>query len=676
MKLLHLLTTVLALLFSSIFAYSQPSFQWADKLNCNNTVNMVGAIKQDNNGNVYVLSMFRGTIVFPNGVLADNSSTSPGLYGAVLAKYNAQGTVLWGVQVCTVEQNYLAMDIDSSGNIYVGVLEDVSDVLVAKYDSAGNQLWNNTSFQGTFGIYSLVIKLNAPQTDLLLVFGITGRGQMELGNNIEIALGTADLPSNAIASYDISSGLATYGNLIATNVAPVNGIAVADDNSVYIYNDTSFLKVDYLGDVIWTKSPMENSTTNVTNVSGIATDGKDCFVIGNFAGGTVQLDGLAATTNYTSDFFTAKVTSAGTTDFIHAGCSGASGTAIGEQIAFDKNQSFYISGYSNAQSVGNPPRAIQSPNEHFILRYDTAGNDLWMVPFNTNLNTNPVTLIPNRAAITISDSLNIFASGVYKPTAHFGYDDSLINNFSSRDAFVFKVSQCNLSQATVTPSGPVSICQGQTVTLTCSQAPNYSWSNNQTTEAITVSASGTYAVTVSNNLGCSTNSLPISVTVNPTPAIPTINVAGNVLASSSATGNQWLLNGTIISGASNQIFTVGAITDTACYSVIVTDSFGCSATSDSVCFSPVATTGIDNLAIISLCISPNPVDNYVYVKMDISGNYEFDLLNSIGQLIDTRDAFQMVVFNTERLASGLYFIQAIDKNSLNKIVRQKLIVQH
>ncbi|WP_439516432.1 LamG-like jellyroll fold domain-containing protein, partial [Sediminibacterium sp.] len=81
--------------------------------------------------------------------------------------------------------------------------------------------------------------------------------------------------------------------------------------------------------------------------------------------------------------------------------------------------------------------------------------------------------------------------------------------------------------ATITAGGATTICAGGSVTLTASAGSSYVWNNNATTASITVNESGTYSVKVSNAEGCSANSSPITVTVNPLPAIPVISTSGS-----------------------------------------------------------------------------------------------------------------------------------------------------
>jgi gliding motility-associated-like protein len=88
-----------------------------------------------------------------------------------------------------------------------------------------------------------------------------------------------------------------------------------------------------------------------------------------------------------------------------------------------------------------------------------------------------------------------------------------------------------------------------------------------TNATYSATASGIYTVTAT-ALGCtSAASAGTTVTVNPTPATPTITAGGTttfcqggsvVLTSSAATGNVWYLNGTAITGATNATYSATA----------------------------------------------------------------------------------------------------------------------
>ena len=78
----------------------------------------------------------------------------------------------------------------------------------------------------------------------------------------------------------------------------------------------------------------------------------------------------------------------------------------------------------------------------------------------------------------------------------------------------------------VTISGPLTFCEGGSVTLTAPAGFNgYLWSNGATTQSITVTESGSYTVSVSDGNGCTGTSTEVDVTVYAKPT-PTLTVVG------------------------------------------------------------------------------------------------------------------------------------------------------
>nr|HMT28962.1 hypothetical protein [Bacteroidia bacterium] len=67
---------------------------------------------------------------------------------------------------------------------------------------------------------------------------------------------------------------------------------------------------------------------------------------------------------------------------------------------------------------------------------------------------------------------------------------------------------------TITPSGPVDLCTGGSVTLTATAGASYSWSTGATTQSIVVSTAGSYVVTVDDGAGCIVPSAATNVTKN------------------------------------------------------------------------------------------------------------------------------------------------------------------
>lgn len=141
---------------------------------------------------------------------------------------------------------------------------------------------------------------------------------------------------------------------------------------------------------------------------------------------------------------------------------------------------------------------------------------------------------------------------------------------------------------TVTAGGATTFCDGGSVTLTSSYVGGNTWSTSETTDEITVTTSGTYTVTQTQN-GCTSDaSAPVEVIVNANP-VATITGAAvlctgstNTLSASSSdagsgtiTSYQWVKDGVNMGTDVTQDITEGGS-----YTVTITNSNGCSTTSD------------------------------------------------------------------------------------------------
>jgi minor extracellular serine protease Vpr len=213
------------------------------------------------------------------------------------------------------------------------------------------------------------------------------------------------------------------------------------------------------------------------------------------------------------------------------------------------------------------------------------------------------------------------------------------------------------AQPTITPTGTVSFCQGQSATLSApSGFTTYQWSPTGTTQSINVTSGGSYTVRVTNSQGyISPWSAQKTVIVNSNPATPTVSVNGNLLTSSSATGNQWYFNGSLISGATQQTFTAQQPGN---YYVIVTNVNNCSSQSSTV---SVTVTGIDDLNGNSfVAIYPNPFTGHLNIQfsgLDKKANIEiYDLAGRQvhKQIISSISTGQAEILKLERLTDGIY----------------------
>lgn len=71
-----------------------------------------------------------------------------------------------------------------------------------------------------------------------------------------------------------------------------------------------------------------------------------------------------------------------------------------------------------------------------------------------------------------------------------------------------------LPVATTSPTGTTAICQGSTLSINTNPGYTYLWSTGATTQSITVTAAGSYSVTLTDNSGCSSASSAVIVSLS------------------------------------------------------------------------------------------------------------------------------------------------------------------
>jgi hypothetical protein len=180
--------------------------------------------------------------------------------------------------------------------------------------------------------------------------------------------------------------------------------------------------------------------------------------------------------------------------------------------------------------------------------------------------------------------------------------------------------------ATITASGSTTLCAGGSVTLTASSGASWLWSNGATTQAVTVSAAGTYSVTVTDGAGCSaTASQTVSAdtftaTVSPLSVQMCDNSGGYYLTASSAASWLWSTGET-----TRQILVHTA----GVYTVTATNANGCSVTSAGVPVTvlpaPHVTATISNASVCrgqQVTITGTVTGGSgVYTRYDLFDNY-------------------------------------------------------
>ena len=195
--------------------------------------------------------------------------------------------------------------------------------------------------------------------------------------------------------------------------------------------------------------------------------------------------------------------------------------------------------------------------------------------------------------------------------------------------------------ATLNQSGPLNACAGNSVLLSCNTDPSFSyqWNRNgipvsgATSSSFYPTQSGSYTVTIYQN-NCPVTSNGISVTINPLPNIPTITSSGTIVPCSGGS-----ITLTAPSGLNSYLWNTGntsnnlVVSQSGNYSVSVTNSNGCSRTSDPFAVNAsnmappqVCIVGVDSLTNENRVVWEKPltfgIDSfYVYKESNVSNVY-------------------------------------------------------
>lgn len=280
-------------------------------------------------------------------------------------------------------------------------------------------------------------------------------------------------------------------------------------------------------------------------------------------------------------------------------------------------------------------------------------------------------------AITANPSLNICPGGSTTLDAGTGYtayawsstSSAETINVNSAGTYTVTVSQGSCTgtasvtvnvgnfpvAVSISPAGPVSVCQGDVVPLNAGAVyDSYAWSNNQTTADIDVSSSADYILTVTQNACIGTDT--VSVIVNQLP-VPSITPSGNTNA---CTGD--VLNLDAGTGFTSYNWSNGAQTQSAqpvqsgTYTVTVTQNSCSGSASVSVTFNAHPVVAITPAGTVRLCEGEA-------LSFDAGAGFAaYSWSNSsAGQTIQPTTSGTYIVTVTQNGCTGVDSVQAVFK---------------
>ena len=605
--------------------------------------NYGNCIAADTNSNIVIVGTFTGTVHFGGSTLVNIGN--PDIF---TVKCDPAGNVLWAKQGDGgTYDNDLGNGIttDKQGNVYItggcgantvfgSILTGVAGIFIVKYSSSG------------------------AVSDVRCTSGGTGRAI------------TADPSGNVFVAGVFNTASLTFGG------------------STVVYNSnpgtSDILLVTYMNPpAVWSIGG-----PGIDDACGITTDQEgNVYVSGMFRSSSITFPLSTTLTNSvtgSADIWVAKYV-AGFNFNLTAWARSATGEndqgAYG--IAVDNHDHTYITGavagspiFDNDTVVsagGNDvflsrlgceplqPGPVTGPNS--ICRYSQHTYSVNPVPSATVYNW---TLSGGFSGNSTSPSILVTAgttNGTITVAAHNGCGTGRVRTL---DVSV------NPATPTINPNGPASFCAGNSVVLTASGASAYLWSDGATNQNTTVSTSGNYTVTITDQNGCTAGSLPVSVTVYPNPPVPSISQAGNVLFSSSPAGNQWYFNNSLLPGQTGQVCIPN---QNGKYTVSVTDGNGCSSISSPYNFVFV---GMDNnKEPMEMEVFPNPSQGKFLINFSEERTGRINLVNQMGTIIYTRDFknFAKIEIDINDKPDGFYFlqVQTVGINLIRKIIKTQNI---
>jgi PKD repeat protein len=363
-------------------------------------------------------------------------------------------------------------------------------------------------------------------------------------------------------------------------------------------------------------------------------------------GGNVMLTSSQASGIMWSDNSTAasiNVSASGTYDVTYTDANGCSATSAATTVTVNPNP-------SAPTITANGPTTFCTGDSVLLTSNQATGN-VW-------------------STSAMTQSISVTTSGSYSVT----YTDA---NGCSATSNSTTVSVSNAPAPTITIQGNTALCPGDMVTLTSSTADTYLWSNSMTTQSITVSAAGTYFVTVTNTNACNGTGASSSVTVTaltaPTSSftynVPVVNQYQFTNTSTGGTIFAWDFGDASQSSAQNPAhvyFTSGTYTVT----LIVTNASGCSTTSTQVVSVGV---GVQEQGIVNaMTLYPNPANENLNIEISMNDNaaaqvvaYDMSgklLINETNSLATGNNT---LTYDVTGWSNGIYFVRVTTGNSVN-----------
>jgi hypothetical protein len=445
--------TQLKLFLTSIFILSgmlslAQSFSWtrpgggsgADESFC---------ISADGYGNVYTTGYFTGTAAF-----GSTNLTSSGGMDVFVTKHNPLGSLIWSVKSGgSNDESGHMVAVDGSSGFYVAgefaistqlgpfpfVSKGLSDIFLARYDTAGTLLW--------------ALKYGGPARDVINSLKVDAQGNvyltghfkdsLEIGSTVVLSSGGSDIYA---VKFDNLGNLLWITSAGGINDDESRGLAVDASGNVFIggffqgnvtfgttnlastagSKDMFLAKLDPFGGFLWAVKGggAENDGAYELSVNNTG----DCYVTGNFKSsatfGVINLQ-----SNGDDDIFIAKYNASG---FIQwAKQAGGLLQDKGYAISADPFGMVYITGsFEGPAWFGAVNLTGLGGRDIFVACYDATGTLQWVLQAG-----GPG--FDRGYGMTSNITGSVWLTGIFEQSSNFG--SSVLTSAGDKDMFVARL---------------------------------------------------------------------------------------------------------------------------------------------------------------------------------------------------------------------------------------------
>lgn len=621
--------------------YSQPVYGHAAKAEVK-----VNAMAIDADENVYIVGDFTDSLSIDGLHMTGGSSDYD--WESFIVKLDKNGDAIWLRKMGGFLEDYLGdIAVDKQGNIIVsGYFYDYSrtygpftvnalyrdnNFILAKLDSMGQYIWVKHSLVGS----------------------VEGKGQpSSFRNRTRLAV-------------DRSNNIYVGGRVNASVSFDGINYQISGGSNMY------FAKFSPAGNFVWSQT----AWPGYSDLMDMAIDDDDhIYLTGRYRGDSLIFNN--GDTLRSDDFYAyylAKYDSTGQSQWVK-GYNTPSRMQNRLGLTADANGNCYLSGDIGYPWTYGDDTLVSSPLHYgqVVVKFDQNGDTAW---------TRHISLA-DPADVACDRQGNIYVAGHFGQYAIIGDSTYATTRQFYGDIYIAQLKAQEL--ITMNGNDKTSYCEGDSITVYYSNVDTAFGSSNVFRFEISDKyGSFKNPVVLGTHLGgvpvdSARFVLPVQVVpgpnykvravstspvfyswagagfvVKPLPVKPVINWAATQLSTTTSGILQWYKDGVVIPGATSQVYQpVSAGT----YTVSVTNTAGCSATSDQQWFAPVS---VSDVAANTTHVYPNPVKDKLAIDNITSGTL-IRLSDVKGSIIfEGKAEARQYAINTAHLVPGIYILHLV-----------------